>query len=253
MVRVMTWNIRTGVGHDPYERGKRAPVDLDRIARVIATVRPDIVALQEVDRLRDRTGYVDQPTVLGELTGMATAYAPILVDGAGEYGLAVLSAHPIVASAWSRFPTVNGWEPRGVLDVLVKVGEHPVRILNTHFQVGFNGRDGEAVLQRADSARALSMRMGSSVEPAVLMGDFNAEPASADLSPLAVVTDAWAEKGEGTGKTIPASPFEEPSSRIDVIYLDAGLLVRGCAVIRSPETALASDHYPVVADIVVAP
>ncbi len=253
VVRVMTWNIRTGIGNDPAEPGRRAPVDLDRIARVIADLRPDVVALQEVDRHRDRTGYVDQPAVLGELTGMTAAYAPILIDDAGEYGLAVLTAHPIVASGWSRFPLIDGWEPRGVLDVVVQIGDRPVRVLNTHLQIGFDGRDGEAAIQREDSARVLALRMQASVEPAVLMGDFNADPASPELLPLSVATDGWAEKGEGGGMTIPASPFEEPSSRIDAIFVDERFLVRGCAVIRSQETALASDHYPVVVDLVIAP
>lgn len=253
MVRVMTWNIRTGIGNDPHSEGTRAPMDLERIARVIAAIRADVVALQEVDRNRDRTGYVDQPTVLAELTGMAAAYAPILIDHAGEYGLAVLTPHPIVASEWSRFPMVDGWEPRGVLDVAVQIGDRPVRVLNTHLQIGFDGRDGEAAIQREDSARALAMRIVQSDEPVLLMGDFNADPASPELAPLEIATDAWAEKGEGRGLTIPASPLEEPASRIDAIFVDGRFLVREFAVIRSPETALASDHYPVVADLVLAP
>lgn len=53
--------------------------------------------------------------------------------------------------------------------------------------------------------------------------------------------------------TIPASPWYDPSARIDAIFIDGRFSVRECAVIRTPETALASDHYPVVADLVFAP
>lgn len=199
MVRVMTWNIRTGIGSDPHDRGRRAPVDLERIARVIAAVRPDVVALQEVDRHRDRTNFVDQPSVLAGLVGMNSAFAPILVDEAGEYGLAVLTSHPIVHAEHNRFPIVSGWGPRGVLDVVVQVAGRAVPVLDTHLQVGFAGKDGKAALQREDSARALAIRLQQSPEPVVLMGDFNADHASPGLAPLSIATGAWAEKG-GAGE-----------------------------------------------------
>ena len=44
---------------------------------------------------------------------------------------------------------------------------------------------------------------------------------------------------------------EAAAGRIDVIYADPRFLVRGCAVIRNGETRLASDHYPVAADLVL--
>src|SRR6201986_4837558 len=50
--RIMTYNIHRCVGTD----GKLSPA---RIADVIATCEADIVALQEVDVGRSRTGYVD--------------------------------------------------------------------------------------------------------------------------------------------------------------------------------------------------
>jgi endonuclease/exonuclease/phosphatase family metal-dependent hydrolase len=69
---------------------------------------------------------------------------------------------------------------------------------------------------------------------------------------LALLTDAWAEGGDdGTGKTIPASPFAEPHARIDVIYVNEMLRVRRSCVVRNDVTALASDHYPVVAELII--
>ena len=48
-LRVMTYNVHSCVGMD----GK---LDAERIARVIARARPDVVALQELDVGRARTG-----------------------------------------------------------------------------------------------------------------------------------------------------------------------------------------------------
>ena len=45
-------------------------LDVPRIARVIQSVKPDLVALQEVDRNTTRTGKVDQATELAQLTRM---------------------------------------------------------------------------------------------------------------------------------------------------------------------------------------
>lgn len=249
LIRVMTWNIRTGVGNDPAEPGRLAASDLERVARVISAIQPDVVALQEVDRNRDRTAFVDQSAELATLLGMDARFAPNLVDEAGEYGLATLSSHPVVASEHVLFPPMDGWEPRGLLDVVVDVGGLHIRVLNTHLQVG-EGAD--ARMQREDSAHSLALRMRRSSEPVVLMGDFNADPASPELAPLAFAVDAWADKREeGEGFTIPASPFSDPKQRIDAIYADRRFLVRGCAVIRNGETQLASDHYPVVADLLL--
>ena len=63
-LRVLSYNIHHG-------RGTDGAIDLPRIARVIAATRPDLVALQEVDRGTGRANGVDQADALGELTGLA--------------------------------------------------------------------------------------------------------------------------------------------------------------------------------------
>jgi endonuclease/exonuclease/phosphatase family metal-dependent hydrolase len=63
MARIMTYNVHSCRGTD----GK---LDVGRIAAVIAQSRPDIVALQEVDVRRTRTGSVDQAHAIAERLGM---------------------------------------------------------------------------------------------------------------------------------------------------------------------------------------
>lgn len=62
-LRIMSYNIHNGMGLD----GRR---DLERIAAVILEVNPDIVALQEVDSVTERSGKQDMMQILGEYTLM---------------------------------------------------------------------------------------------------------------------------------------------------------------------------------------
>ena len=68
-LRVLCYNIHYGQGND-------GVYDVERLAEVIKETRPDIVALQEVDVVVERSGKVHQARRLGELTGMAVRYGP---------------------------------------------------------------------------------------------------------------------------------------------------------------------------------
>jgi endonuclease/exonuclease/phosphatase family metal-dependent hydrolase len=248
LLRTMTWNIRAGFGNDAMTGERSHTPDLEQIASVIRRVQPDVVALQEVDRFRDRSGYVDQTETLAELTQMDGVFAPNLVDGAGEYGVATLSRLPILEHEHVRFPSVDGWEPRGLLDVLVETEGVQIRIMNTHMQVGLDGDDTEAAWQREDAASGIALRARAAQEPVVVMGDFNADPLSPEFADLQRLTDAWAEQGR-SGLTFPSSPVREATDRIDVIFASQRWLVREVIVLDTTETRLASDHFPLVADL----
>ena len=66
-LRILSYNIHHGQGTDGI-------FDLERLARVISSVEPDLVALQEVDRATTRSGGVDQAAELARLTGMEAAF-----------------------------------------------------------------------------------------------------------------------------------------------------------------------------------
>jgi endonuclease/exonuclease/phosphatase family metal-dependent hydrolase len=88
-VRVLCYNIHYGQGND-------GVYNLERLAAVIADVKPDLVALQEVDVGVKRSGRVHQAMRLGELTGMAVRYGPTQHYQGGLYGNAVLTRLPIL-------------------------------------------------------------------------------------------------------------------------------------------------------------
>src|SRR5687767_4395118 len=102
-LRVLSYNIHHAEGTD----GK---LDLERIAKVITAARPDLVAVQEVDRKARRTKGVDQAAELGRLTGLHVEFGKAIDFQGGEYGLAVLSRFPIKAAKVHPLPGKAGQE-----------------------------------------------------------------------------------------------------------------------------------------------
>ena len=251
----MTYNIRHGQGNE-VDVGS----NLERTARVIRAAAPDIVALQEVDRFWPRSGCVDQPAELAALLGMDACYGANLIGAGGpgsEYGVAILSRYPLVRSYATTLPAFDGWEPRGLLEARIAVpGAGEIVVFTTHLQVGQRGRALEGQRQREAQARVVARRISETDRPAILTGDFNADPGDAELSPLRStdlgLIDAWRAAGEGAGgATIPCHPECEPANRIDAIFVTRRLAVTRVEVWDDATSRMSSDHFPVIADIEV--
>jgi endonuclease/exonuclease/phosphatase family metal-dependent hydrolase len=216
-------------------------------------VNPDLVALQEVDvHWAERSSFVDQAAMLGSRLGMTVRFAPIyrlppLADSSPprEFGVALLSRYPI--SRWSNdsLTRLSTQEPNptprrmpGLLDVTVDVRGAPVRVLNTHLDYR-----ADPAVRTAQVQEMLNVLARSSL-PTIVCGDLNAPPNASELAPLRQrVRDAWTDSAS-TGLTYPA---EQPTKRIDYVLLTKHFRVR---LTRVPET-LASDHRPVITDIVL--
>jgi len=254
-MRMMTYNIRHGLGMD-------GVLDLERIARVITREAPDIVAIQEIDRFWSRSGGVDQPKHLARLVDMHWAFAPNLemppehpATVPAHYGVAIMSRMPLVASRHVRYPVVGEWEPRGLLEVEVEYAPgRVVSVFCTHFQVDSAHDVPTTLAQRTEQVAILNAQAKGAGEFVVMMGDFNAEPDSPELAPLlgddSGWQDAWSVAGGGdAGFTIPAAPDREAERRIDYIIVTGGQHISRCEVRVTEETRLASDHFPVIAEI----
>ncbi len=236
-VRVLSYNIHHAEGVDKV-------LDVERIARVIRSADPDLVALQEVDRNATRTGSVDQPAELAKRTGLAGAFGPNIPLPGGDYGNAVLSRWPILRSENHRLPNVDAGEQRGVLEVHVMPPgrAEPLVLWATHF----DHRQNDA--ERRQSAQAIAERIARAPgQPALLVGDLNDVPASATLTALA---SDWTR---ANAEILPTIPAGRPARQIDYV------LFRPAARWRTVETrvldeAIASDHRPFLAVLdLVAP
>jgi len=229
-VRVLSYNIHHGEGTD----GK---LDLERIARVITSVTPDIVALQEVDKKVTRTGGVDQPAELARLTKLRVAFGGNIRFGGGDYGNAVLSRFEIAHEKNHLLPSIDQGEQRGVLEVeLTLQGEAPALLFfNTHLDA--RRPDGE----RVASARTINELVAKDPKrPAVLAGDLNDV---AESETLKIFGGEWQKSNDAALPTIPAS---RPRRQIDFVLFRPASAWRvvECRVL---DEAVASDHRPILA------
>lgn len=242
-LRVMSYNIRSGNG------------DLATTAATIRSFSPDIVGLQEVDvHWAPRSNFADQATELGDRLHMEVRFAHIYDlpptregDSRREFGVALLSRFPI--TSWNNLiiTRLSTQEAQpvptpmpGFLEATLNVDGNAVRVFNTHLDYRSDPR------VREQQVRDMLGFIGDADVPTLLLGDLNAGPNAAELQPLrARLRDAWPDSA-GSGFTYPA---EKPEKRID--YVMASDYFRARAI-RVPDTQ-ASDHRPVVADLLFSP
>jgi hypothetical protein len=93
-LRLLSWNIKAG-----------RVQGLDAVIAEISRWNPDVVLLQEVDMEVERSGFLDQPRVIGERLGYEFVFAPAIVVEGGLYGIAALSRVPLREA--HRVPVTN--------------------------------------------------------------------------------------------------------------------------------------------------
>lgn len=82
-VKIVSYNIRAGVGMDDVR-------DFRRQAAVIDVQKADVVLLQEVDSLTRRSGQVNMPDTLAAFTGLRPYFSKSIDFDGGAYGIAML-------------------------------------------------------------------------------------------------------------------------------------------------------------------
>ena len=229
-IRVLSYNVHHGEGVD-------RKLDLTRIAKVIQSVHPDVVALQEVDRKTMRTGRVDQPAVLARLTGMSVVFEKNIDYQGGQYGNAVLSKLPIVKHKNVHLPRLDQGEQRGVLicELEPKASSTRILFLNTHLD--HRADDGERL---ASAARINALVSDRGELPALLAGDLNA---TRDSSVLARFAQHWKTASR---KELPTVPVGAPRRQIDFILSRPAGRWKPVEV-RVLDEAIASDHRAIFA------
>ena len=243
MARIMTYNVHSCRGTD----GK---LDVGRIAAVIAQSRPDIVALQELDVHRRRTGSVDQAHAIAERLGMHFHFNAALSVAEERYGDAILTALPMRLVKSGALPNLRKMEvrgrkleleDRGALWAEIEIDGRPVQVINTHL--------GLVPLEQKAQAETLVSKewLKGAPAPLILIGDFNATPRYACYKRFAAVLKDARKLAPGRPGA-PTFPSRLPMLRIDHAFVSEGVGVDG---IHAPDTALArvaSDHLPLVMD-----
>jgi endonuclease/exonuclease/phosphatase family metal-dependent hydrolase len=224
----MSYNIRNGRGSDDR-------VDLERIASVIVSFEPDVVALQEVDAGRPRSGAVDQARDLASRLGLTAQFAPCIERACEQYGIATLTREPALTTRQLELPTLadrRGSEPRRALVTCVRWpgSDATIDVVNTHLsKVG---------AERPAQVAAITAALAS--DEMILAGDLNCWPWSAPYRALA----RHVRSATGRARTWPA---RAPLVPIDHILYRGPLAVIEAGTWRAAGARSASDHLPVVA------
>ncbi|EKK03710.1 endonuclease/exonuclease/phosphatase family protein [Rhodopirellula baltica SH28] len=229
-VRVLCYNIHHGEGVD-------RKLDLERIAKVIQSVEPDLVTLQEVDQNASRSGSVDQPAELARLTGMQVAFGPNIPLQGGHYGNAVLSKYPIANHRNELLPNFDNGEQRGVLSAELTISgrNQPLLLLATHLDSRRDDRE------RIASAKAINQIVSETPRRAALLaGDMNDVLNSPTLDELETM---WTRVNE---QVMPTIPVANPRRQIDFILFrpsNSWKLIE----VKVLDEAVASDHRAIFA------
>lgn len=212
--------------------GTDGVVDVGRVAKTIRDLRPDVIALQELDQGWERSGGVDQPAELSRLTDLELAFWPTFQKGEKRYGIA-LGAPEGFHARYAALPGPKGEEPRGV--AIAEFDDFTVLV--THLSTRRSTRRQQIKMLAGRVGELLAARPG---RPLFLMGDLNHRP---------LPWGALRRAGLSGGPSTPTYPSDRPRRRIDHILAGPGAQIRAQGAPSSP----ASDHLPLVAEVVIGP
>lgn len=226
MFRVVTYNIRSGLGTD----GIRS---IRRIADTLASLSPDVICLQEVHQRVLRSWLSNQPKHLSVRLGMQAVFQRNIDFGFGGYGNAILVKPLAIHCRSHRLP--GGGEPRGLLEVTANLDGVDIDVFCTHLSTDR--------ATRLVQARRVWEILHASHGPKLLCGDMNDVRGSQTISTLlqeAVLRDAALEFDADNIPTLSPS-----NRRVDFVFADIRFAVKSYQVIESD----GSDHRPVVVDL----
>lgn len=240
-------------------------VDADRFAAAIASLKADVLVLQEVDRDQERSGGLDLTTLAAEAMGAPHAvFAPALFGTPGRrwtrardgedpggpaYGNALLSRFPLRDIGFFRIPPapvivplfVPGHgavlvreEPRVAVIARVDTGVgHGVTVVGTHlpFVPGWN---------RVQLGRLVN-HLEPRPEPLLLLGDLNLRGGT----PARVT--GWTPLA-----TAATFPVGTPRWQLDHALLRGDLANFGAVTATATPALPVSDHRAVVVDVDLA-
>lgn len=198
-VRVLTWNLW----------GRHADWQ-SRASSIVAVLRnsgADVIALQEV--WADEASGDEQAVMLADALGFYSHSTMVTTSKGCGLGNAILSRWPIAESGYDLLPTdsPDDIDRRVAVFAMVSSPWGVIPTISTHLSWQ---RNLSAVRQKQTrKLAALATTLAAGQWPAILMGDFNADPDSDEIRQLTgrraidpeimVFQDAWEHGGDNSG------------------------------------------------------
>ncbi len=234
-LRFVTYNIHKG-------RGLDRRVRIERIARILREINPDVIALQEVLSFDGRKPEDHQARFIAGELGFHYQIGENRKLSGGAYGNVTLSRFPIVFCR-NYDITQRGREERGCLRTDIRIGSgQTLHIYNLHL--------GTAYTERRYQAHRLvdhEILKGEGKKGArIILGDFN-EWIAGLASRLFHSHFQCIRIRPVFGKSR-SYPGILPFMHLDHIYYDGKVELERVEILRNLRTLVASDHLPIIAD-----
>ncbi|MFX1516978.1 MAG: endonuclease/exonuclease/phosphatase family protein, partial [Promethearchaeota archaeon] len=222
-ITVMTYNIQQGYSKDGFK-------NLDGQLKIIKSIDPDIIGLQECDTARIANGNIDVVRYFANNLRLYTYYGPKTVTG--TFGIALLSKYPIRDP--STFFMYSKGEQTATIEAQIDVGGTLFNIFVTHLGNGGPIIQQEGIIDNLDGKTNV-----------ILIGDFNFRPYTSQYNLTnGLLNDSWVIAGNTDTEYLDDLEYDI-SQRIDHIFVSSGISVSECHYIVSKE----SDHPAVWATI----
>ena len=224
MLRVATYNTHDCIGRD----GRYLP---ERIAEILLSLDAQVIALQEITL--DAAGELQSR--FEKTLGMQILDGTVFERGIGRYGNVLLSRCRIVEQKLHDL-SITGHERRGLLDAVLDDGGQRFSVFATHL--------GLARRERKNQIEQLCTRLAARKGPSLLLGDFNVWRGDKELCPITAL-------GFKQFRVRSFPTWRRPLVALDHIFSRSPSVLQRCWRYDTPLSRIASDHYPVVAEIQV--
>jgi endonuclease/exonuclease/phosphatase family metal-dependent hydrolase len=209
--------------------------DTAALAEVVRAAAPDVVIVQEGPR---RFRWRHKCASLADSFGLVVAAGGL--PALGNLLLTSLRVR-VLATRCQRYPLTPGRHLRGAAYAECRVGGSRFLLAGSHLSTD--------PAERPAQAAAFKRELAAATLPVVAGADLNEEPDG----------PAWRTVAEGLTDTAVAADRADrhtfscahPHRRIDALFVDPRITVVDYDVVDTPRTRRASDHFPVLVDLLL--
>lgn len=225
MMTFVSYNLHSG-------KDARGAMNLEAMLETLRGASPDLAALQEVACNVSTAGDVDEAAFLRNGLGMQMTFVPAIAYNGGDYGVMLLSRHPIRSARAYHIPDIpegerDRWfEHRMVLACEIDWEGRAITIFATHLGLS----EGE----RRNGVSLLCRLIDQTSTPVIVAGDLNTQPDEPLLRPLLERVKMHSAE--------PTYPTGAPDRKIDYILVSPHWRVES----EHPLPSDASDHLPLL-------